>query len=77
MDEKTQKSKPDNQVERWIGGILIPLGLLGLTIADFLNDGSISRELIAADIVLAFGLTGRMLDLQLWQNFRNRKNSDT
>lgn len=78
MDEKKPKNSTHiSSAERWVGGILGPLILLGLTIADFLNDGEISQYLIAADILLIFGLTGRMLDLQVWQNFRNRNNNDS
>ena len=64
------------KIERLIGGILIPVVLLGITVADFVNDGQIDKELIGALILFAFGFTGRMLDLQVWKGKKNEDQKD-
>lgn len=66
----SQAPKATSGIERWIAGILIPLVLVALTVADFANDGRISKELIGACLLFAFGFTGRLLDLQVWSNGR-------
>jgi hypothetical protein len=51
------------RTERWIGGVVIPLTLVGLTIADFTDDGKISHELLGALLLFGSGVGGRILDI--------------
>lgn len=75
--EKPGLSPSSTRAERFIGGVIAPCVVFGLGIADFLNDGQVSKELIGAIVLLAFGFTGRLLDLQIWRNvYRENKTTD-
>jgi hypothetical protein len=45
-----------------IFGYLIPLVLIGLTIADFARDGQIDKYLIGADLIFGLGALGWRVD---------------
>lgn len=51
-------------------GIFIALVLLGLTVADFANDGMISEYLIGANLVLALAFSGYRIDTLIDKIFR-------
>lgn len=78
MDEKKQPQPQQRgwPIERFIAGSIGPIVLLVLTVLDFANDGDVSKYLIGADVLLAFGYTGRLLDLQVWREFTRGETSD-
>lgn len=53
--------KPPPQLNEWLRGLIVLLAVLtvvGLTIADFVDDGSVHREWIAALVFIAFTFAG-------------------
>lgn len=53
--------KPPPQLNEWLRGLIVLLSVLtvvGLTIADFADDGNVHREWIAALVFIAFTFAG-------------------